>query len=86
MGLLNYKKLGHTKELRLSEDFYDYFNIQKGKNPIKRNLEYKNKEKDNKEEQGNSENKLLEQADENNSKNIEKQISEKSIDGDKDNK
>jgi segregation and condensation protein B len=39
MSLLNYKKLGHTKELRLSEDFYDYFNIQKGKNPIKRNSE-----------------------------------------------
>lgn len=30
MGLVKGKRLGHTKELTLSEDFYDYFNL---KNP-----------------------------------------------------
>jgi len=29
IGLLHAKKLGHTKELNLSEDFYDYFSLQK---------------------------------------------------------
>lgn len=29
IGLVHGKKLGHTKELTLSEDFYDYFNLQK---------------------------------------------------------
>ncbi len=49
MDLLNYKKLGHTKELRLSDDFYDYFNIQKGKNPIKRNQSQETAEEDKRE-------------------------------------
>lgn len=29
LGLLHSKKLGHTKELSLSEDFYDYFHLVK---------------------------------------------------------
>jgi len=29
IGLVRGKKLGHTKELSLSEDFYDYFNVGK---------------------------------------------------------
>jgi segregation and condensation protein B len=29
MGLVIGKKIGHTKELRLSDDFFDYFHIQK---------------------------------------------------------
>ncbi len=29
LGLVMSKRLGHTKELRLSDDFYDYFHIQK---------------------------------------------------------
>jgi len=29
-GLLKGKRVGHTKELTLSEDFYDYFHIEKG--------------------------------------------------------
>jgi hypothetical protein len=28
MGLLKKKKVGHTNELSLSEDFYDYFTFQ----------------------------------------------------------
>jgi segregation and condensation protein B len=28
LGLVIAKELGHTKELNLSEDFYDYFNVQ----------------------------------------------------------
>ena len=31
MGLVNKKKTGHTSELTLSEDFYDYFQIERGK-------------------------------------------------------
>ena len=31
IGLVRGKKIGHTKELALSEDFYDYFNLQKKK-------------------------------------------------------
>lgn len=31
LGLLKKKKIGHTNELTLSEDFYDYFNIHEGK-------------------------------------------------------
>lgn len=27
-GLVKFKRIGHTKELRLSEDFYDYFHLQ----------------------------------------------------------
>lgn len=29
IGLVKAKKLGHTKELRLSDDFYEYFHLQK---------------------------------------------------------
>ena len=29
IGLVRGKRMGHTKELTLSEDFYDYFNLQK---------------------------------------------------------
>lgn len=32
IGLISAKKLGHTKELFLSEDFYDYFHVQKKEN------------------------------------------------------
>ena len=31
LGLVMAKKMGHTKELRLSDDFFDYFHIQKNK-------------------------------------------------------
>ena len=31
MGLIKAKKLGHTKELRLSDEFYDYFHLQNRK-------------------------------------------------------
>jgi segregation and condensation protein B len=31
IGLMRGKRMGHTKELTLSEDFYDYFNLQKKK-------------------------------------------------------
>jgi segregation and condensation protein B len=30
LGLIKAKKLGRTKELSLSEEFYDYFNVSKG--------------------------------------------------------
>lgn len=30
LGLVNKKKIGHTNELSLSEDFYDYFTFQEG--------------------------------------------------------
>jgi len=29
VGLVKGKKIGHTKELQLSENFYDYFNVEK---------------------------------------------------------
>jgi len=32
LGLIKRKRTGRTYELSLSEDFYDYFNIQEGKN------------------------------------------------------
>jgi len=38
IGLLKGKRMGHTKELTLAEDFYDYFSLQKKK------LENNNKE------------------------------------------
>jgi len=34
LGLIKKKKLGHTHELSLHEDFYDYFNVS-GSNPLK---------------------------------------------------
>ena len=36
LGLIKKKKTGHTYELSLSDDFYDYFNIESNtKNPLK---------------------------------------------------
>ena len=35
LGLIKKKKTGHTYELSLSDDFYDYFNIENTKNPLK---------------------------------------------------
>lgn len=35
LGLIAKKKTGHTYELSLSDDFYDYFNLEEGKNPLK---------------------------------------------------
>ena len=37
LGLIRKKRTGHTYELSLSDDFYDYFNLQglEGKNPFK---------------------------------------------------
>lgn len=32
IGLLNVKKVGHTNELNLSEEFYEYFNVMKKEN------------------------------------------------------
>jgi len=34
MGLLNSKQVGHTKELKLSDDFFDYFHLQDSGNGI----------------------------------------------------
>lgn len=38
LGLVNKKKQGHTHELSLSDDFYDYFNIQEGENFLQESL------------------------------------------------
>lgn len=35
LGLIKLKKSGRTNELNLSEEFYDYFNINEGENPLK---------------------------------------------------
>lgn len=35
LGLIKKKKLGHTYELSLSDEFYDYFNVQGNGNPLK---------------------------------------------------
>lgn len=42
IGLINSKKLGHTKELRLSDEFYDYFHLSKNGEVIKIDGESKN--------------------------------------------
>tara|TARA_Y100000296_G_scaffold52850_1_gene60455 strand:+ start:1218 stop:1712 length:495 start_codon:yes stop_codon:yes gene_type:complete len=34
LGLIRRKKTGHTYELSLSDDFYNYFNVQKGSSPF----------------------------------------------------
>ncbi|MBU2053238.1 MAG: SMC-Scp complex subunit ScpB [Nanoarchaeota archaeon] len=34
LGLIKLKKVGRTNELNLSEEFYDYFNINEGENPL----------------------------------------------------
>tara|TARA_Y100000034_G_scaffold111629_1_gene144875 strand:- start:4932 stop:5453 length:522 start_codon:yes stop_codon:yes gene_type:complete len=36
LNLLKKKKIGHTYELSLSDDFYDYFNINDPNNPLKK--------------------------------------------------
>jgi segregation and condensation protein B len=33
LGLIKRKKTGHTNELSLEDDFYDYFNVPEGGNP-----------------------------------------------------
>jgi segregation and condensation protein B len=35
LGLVKKKRMGHTHELSLSDDFYDYFNVSEGNNPLK---------------------------------------------------
>jgi len=37
LGLIKKKKMGHTNDLSLAEDFYDYFSVKEGenKNPLK---------------------------------------------------
>jgi segregation and condensation protein B len=42
-GLLKKKKVGHTHELTLSEDFYDYFTFQ-GENSVQESLKISNPE------------------------------------------
>ena len=42
LNLIRKKKMGHTYELTLSDEFYDYFNINKSDNPLK-SLEEKEK-------------------------------------------
>ena len=41
MGLVNARRIGHTKELKLSNDFFDYFHLQKkdGKMELEKNIE-----------------------------------------------
>ena len=38
LGFLKKKRIGHTHELSLSEEFFDYFNVS-GKNPLKQESE-----------------------------------------------
>jgi len=35
LGLLRKKKMGHTSELSLSDEFHDYFNVSENNNPLK---------------------------------------------------
>ena len=35
LSLIKKKKMGHTNELSLSDDFFDYFGVQEGENPLK---------------------------------------------------
>ena len=39
MGLLHKKRMGHTAELNLSEDFYDYFHLGKGDDVLQQSEE-----------------------------------------------
>ncbi|MEK6906487.1 MAG: SMC-Scp complex subunit ScpB [Nanoarchaeota archaeon] len=39
LDLIKKKKTGHTNELSLSDDFYDYFNVQGENNPLKEDSE-----------------------------------------------
>ncbi len=36
LGLIKKKKIGHTHELNLSDEFYDYFNVKEGEDVLKR--------------------------------------------------
>jgi segregation and condensation protein B len=36
LDLIKKKKMGHTNELTLSDDFYDYFNVSEQGNPLKK--------------------------------------------------
>ena len=36
LNLIKKKKIGHTNELKLSEEFYDYFNVKEGGDVLKR--------------------------------------------------
>ena len=42
LGLIKKKKVGHTYEITLNDDFYDYFNVEEGKNPLKENKDVEN--------------------------------------------
>ncbi len=44
LGLVKKKKMGHTEELTLSDDFYDYFTFQ-GENSVQESLKVNNSEK-----------------------------------------
>jgi len=46
LELIKKKKVGHTHELSLSEDFYDYFTFQENSNEARENLKNKVMEKD----------------------------------------
>lgn len=39
IGLIKKKKTGHTYELSLSDEFYDYFNMPESENPFEKNKE-----------------------------------------------
>ena len=65
IGLLKAKRIGHTKELNLSENFYDYFSLENPKGILNdpRDLELKEKSRDlekKKKEQGEGEGQELE--------------------------
>lgn len=56
LGLIKKKKLGHTHELGLSEEFYDYFNVQNsGKDVFNSSLEKSDREEENNEKPDSSE-------------------------------
>jgi len=38
LNLLKKKKMGHTNELSLAEDFYDYFSVKECENPLQESL------------------------------------------------
>ena len=38
LDLIKKKKTGHTYDLSLSDDFYDYFNVAEGENPLKKDV------------------------------------------------
>jgi len=38
LNLIKKKKIGHTNELSLSPDFYDYFNINESESPLKQKI------------------------------------------------